>query len=66
VAKKVSGKLHNAVQCPNCEEVLVSLHRHDFRQCSCGDLAIDGGSDYCRIVAKPNLQFKSLKVRLSQ
>lgn len=34
--------------CPKCEEVLYSIHRHDYRECSCGKCSIDGGKDYVR------------------
>ncbi len=38
----------NAAKCKRCCLVLISLHRHDFRQCNCADgknVFIDGGSD---------------------
>ena len=38
----------NAVQCPNCKDVIYSRARHDFHDCSCGQSFIDGGFDYCR------------------
>lgn len=38
----------NAVQCHCCLEVIESLHRHDFKFCRCGDVAVDGGRDYNR------------------
>jgi len=30
-------------QCPKCKEWVYSRARHDFKQCSCGVLAVDGG-----------------------
>lgn len=38
----------NSAQCLNCNDILVSKHRHDFRQCSCGNVFVDGGTDYIR------------------
>lgn len=38
----------NAAQCVKCDEVVVSTHRHDFRTCKCGAIAVDGGNDYAR------------------
>ena len=29
-------------------EVIESVHRHDFKVCSCGTVAVDGGNDYLR------------------
>ena len=46
----------NAVKCLSCKRVLVSTHRHDFRQCKCGTFA-DGGRDYLRRGGDPaNIQ----------
>lgn len=45
--------VHNSVKCLNCDEVLVSNHRHDYNQCSCPNMAtVDGGHDYLRYGAK--------------
>lgn len=35
----------NMVRCDTCQQVLLSLTRHDFRQCVCGTFT-DGGTDY--------------------
>ena len=42
--------LTNKIRCNFCQEVLESKHRHDFVQCSCGKVAVDGGKDYLRRV----------------
>jgi hypothetical protein len=40
------------IKCLNCEDVLESKHRHDFKRCRCENQAfIDGGKDCCRIGA---------------
>lgn len=39
----------NAIQCPKCEDIVYSRHRHDLRWCSCNSCYIDGGFDYTRI-----------------
>lgn len=39
-----------AIKCLKCNEVLESLYRHDFVQCSCSNESfVDGGTDYTRI-----------------
>ena len=38
------------IKCKACGEVVVSQHRHDFRACSCGAVAVDGGRSYFRVV----------------
>lgn len=44
------------VECSNCKAVLISLHRHDYRECPCFEttdnkqgVMIDGGDDYVRM-----------------
>jgi hypothetical protein len=38
----------NSVKCHKCGDVIYSAHRHDFKWCSCGNIAVDGGTDYLR------------------
>lgn len=45
----------NKAKCRLCGEVLISEHRHDWKQCRCGELSIDGGNDYIRRVVKTDL-----------
>jgi hypothetical protein len=43
----------NAGICGLCGEEIESKFRHDFRQCGCGNLFVDGGQDYQRIGYDP-------------
>ena len=38
----------NAVRCLHCDDVIESLHRHDFKRCRCGHVTVDGGPEYKR------------------
>jgi hypothetical protein len=38
------------LRCKNCGDEIESEHRHDFTGCSCGDIAVDGGDAYFRMV----------------
>jgi hypothetical protein len=38
----------NAVRCLKCKDVIVSEYRHDFKWCSCGNVAVDGGHSYTK------------------
>jgi len=38
----------NLISCNHCGDLVASTHRHDFRRCSCGKVAADGGSSYLR------------------
>lgn len=40
--------LSNSVICLECNDTIYSKHRHDFVQCSCGNIAVDGGMEYLR------------------
>lgn len=40
--------IRNAVKCNNCGDVIESTHRHDFKWCTCGMVAVDGGHDYLK------------------
>ncbi len=42
----------NAYKCPECNQVIYSRTRHDFRTCDCGTISADGGFDYSRILFK--------------
>jgi hypothetical protein len=36
----------NYAICLVCGDKIVSTHRHDFKLCSCGNVAVDGGNEY--------------------
>ena len=40
--------IRNAARCNHCGDVIESNYRHDFKKCSCGRIAVDGGHDYLR------------------
>lgn len=40
--------LKNSAICNNCNQEIVSRHKHDYITCSCGQLSIDGGSSYLK------------------
>jgi len=42
--------LQNAAKCNKCGDEIWSAHRHDFRQCKCESIAVDGGLAYLRRV----------------
>lgn len=48
-----------------CKQVLLSLHRHDFRQCGCpNETFTDGGTWYLHRGAKDITQIKDLSIYL--
>lgn len=38
----------NMIKCNHCGDIIVSESVHDFRFCSCGTVAVDGGNEYLR------------------
>lgn len=42
--------LQNEVQCLNCNDIVWSGSRHDFKSCKCGAVSVDGGQEYIRRV----------------
>lgn len=41
--------MRNRIQCLLCYEVIESKFTHDYVTCKCGNVAVDGGRDYCRV-----------------
>ena len=41
-----------AIKCKHCGDTIYSRAHHDFRWCSCGEIAIDGGTNYVKISFK--------------
>jgi hypothetical protein len=50
----------NIAQCLECNDIIESKYRHDFVQCSCGNIFVDGGTDYIRSGARNISTFKPL------
>ena len=46
--------ISNRVKCHACGDVIESRHRHDFRWCSCGAIAVDGGKAYLKRMGNLN------------
>lgn len=38
-----------AIYCTDCNELIYSVYRHDFNECSCGRAFADGGQYYSRV-----------------
>jgi len=53
----------NAIKCDKCKRVLLSQHRHDFRQCECGTFT-DGGTDYFRRGMADGVTYTDLSIVL--
>ena len=38
----------NMAQCKRCLDIIESKSRHDYVTCSCGNLSVDGGTEYLK------------------
>ena len=47
---KNNCECNNELKCNKCEDVIYSAHRHDYVECKCGKVAVDGGMAYIRIL----------------
>jgi hypothetical protein len=43
----------NIARCKKCKTVIQSKHRHDFVECKCGAIFVDGGEEYYRRGGNP-------------
>lgn len=48
--RTINGKriIQNEAQCMKCGDIIVSKHVHDFVQCRCNAIFVDGGMEYLR------------------
>jgi hypothetical protein len=46
--------LRNRAKCAECGDVLESKHAHDWVECSCGALFVDGGHEHLRRGGDPD------------
>ena len=42
----------NKIKCKKCGDIIESKTVHDFKWCSCGACAVDGGREYLRRVGE--------------
>ena len=45
--------VRNMIRCKKCRDVIESCSVHDFKFCSCGSCAVDGGHEYLRRCGNP-------------
>lgn len=52
--------IKNMVRCKLCKDVIESKTAHDFKYCSCGNVAVDGGHEYLRRCYKSQDDYEEL------
>lgn len=43
--------MKNRAKCKLCQSIIESFHVHDYVKCACGEIAVDGGTDYYKVMA---------------
>jgi len=58
------GKIfQNKIKCKHCGDIIESKHVHDYKWCSCGTVAVDGGHYYLKRCFKNSMDdFEELSV----
>lgn len=52
----------NKAQCLKCKEIIESKDVHDYKTCSCGNLSVDGGLEYCKRSCQDLLAYRDMSV----
>ena len=47
--------IKNEWKCLYCNDIIESKHRHEYVTCKCGEMSIDGGTSYIRLVGDLNM-----------
>lgn len=58
--------VRNSAFCLDCGDEIESKFGHDFRYCSCGQVAVDGGLEYCRRVYKDKARWIDTSILAEQ
>ena len=54
-----------AIHCLKCNQIVYSVHRHDYHSCECeNEVYIDGGKDYCKWSAKNPKKIRMIVINL--
>lgn len=40
--------ISNKIKCKKCGDIIESKSKNDYKKCSCGAVAVDGGKDYLK------------------
>jgi hypothetical protein len=51
--RRIEANAGPKVKCLKCKHTIRSMYRHDYQKCICGNLFVDGGSEYLRMGAEP-------------
>ena len=59
--------IQNEAECKKCNDIIWSAYTHDFKSCSCGAIAVDGGMSYIKRSGNPeDIEDRSLSADKDQ
>lgn len=44
--------ISNKIKCKKCGDIIESKSTNNYKRCSCGSVAVDGGKDYLKRIGK--------------
>jgi len=48
MTKQFTTLVQNQIKCKLCQDIIYSTQVHDYRSCTCGAVAVDGGLEYSK------------------
>lgn len=57
--------ISNQMRCHDCGDEPFSPHRHAMVYCKCGNIAVDGGTEYLRRLAKEGASYTELSIAIT-
>lgn len=54
--------IRNSMLCLDCNVEIESKYRHDFQECTCGAIAVDGGNDYLKRSIMQGARYKDTSI----
>ena len=48
IMEKKEEIISNKIKCKKCGDIIESKSTNDYKKCSCGAVAVDGGKDYLK------------------
>ena len=58
--------LANQAKCLKCGDEVFSASRHDFKECSCGNIFVDGGMSYLRHGFQDRDNYLDMSITISE
>lgn len=46
--------ISNKIKCKKCGDIIESISTNDYKRCSCGAVAVDGGTEYLKRIGNEN------------